>query len=169
MRGTYRAFIIYIVSLLLNEIVSRLFFFTLRFKSTIINKSDERGKTDMAVKRTRESEEMYLETILLLRRENPHVRAVDVCDALGYAKSSVSRGVNLLKNKGYIAIDSATGDIEFTESGRKKAEGIYERHKILTMVLCKIGAQKELAEENACRIEHIVSDEMMTVFKKFIE
>ena len=164
-----RAFIIYIVSLLLNEIVSRLFFFTLRFKSTIINKSDERGKTDMAVKRTRESEEMYLETILLLRRENPHVRAVDVCDALGYAKSSVSRGVNLLKNKGYIAIDSATGDIEFTESGRKKAEGIYERHKILTMVLCKIGAQKELAEENACRIEHIVSDEMMTVFKKFIE
>ena len=169
MRGTCRAFIIYIVSLLLNEIVSRLFFFTLRFKSTIINKSDERGKTDMAVKRTRESEEMYLETILLLRRENPHVRAVDVCDALGYAKSSVSRGVNLLKNKGYIAIDSATGDIEFTESGRKKAEGIYERHKILTMVLCKIGAQKELAEENACRIEHIVSDEMMTVFKKFIE
>lgn len=169
MRGMCRAFIIYIVSLLLNEIVSRLFFFTLRFKSTIINKSDERGKTDMAVKRTRESEEMYLETILLLRRENPHVRAVDVCDALGYAKSSVSRGVNLLKNKGYIAIDSATGDIEFTESGRKKAEGIYERHKILTMVLCKIGAQKELAEENACRIEHIVSDEMMTVFKKFIE
>ena len=164
-----RAFIIYIVSLLLNEIVSRLFFFTLRFKSTIINKSDERGKTYMVVKRTRESEEMYLETILLLRRENPHVRAVDVCDALGYAKSSVSRGVNLLKNKGYIAIDSATGDIEFTESGRKKAEGIYERHKILTMVLCKIGAQKELAEENACRIEHIVSDEMMTVFKKFIE
>ena len=164
-----RAFIIYIVSLLLNEIVSRLFFFTLRFKSTIINKNDERGKTYMVVKRTRESEEMYLETILLLRRENPHVRAVDVCDALGYAKSSVSRGVNLLKNKGYIAIESATGDIEFTESGRKKAEGIYERHKILTMVLCKIGAQKELAEENACRIEHIVSDEMMTVFKKFIE
>ena len=164
-----RAFIIYIVSLLLNEIVSRLFFFTLRFKSTIINKNDERGKTYMVVKRTRESEEMYIETILLLRRENPHVRAVDVCDALGYAKSSVSRGVNLLKNKGYIAIDSATGDIEFTESGRKKAEGIYERHKILTMVLCKIGAQKELAEENACRIEHIVSDEMMTVFKKFIE
>lgn len=165
-----RAFIIYIVSLLLNEIVSRLFFFTLRFKSTIINKNDEKkGETYMAVKRIRESEEMYLETILLLRRENPHVRAVDVCDALGYAKSSVSRGVNLLKNKGYIAIDSATGDIEFTESGRKKAEGIYERHKILTMVLCKIGAQKELAEENACRIEHIVSDEMMTVFKKFIE
>ena len=164
-----RAFIIYIVSLLLNEIVSRLFFFTLRFKSTIINKNDERGKTYMVVKRTRESEEMYLETILLLRRENPHVRAVDVCDALGYAKSSVSRGVNLLKNKGYIAIDSATGDIEFTESGRKKAEGIYERHKILTMVLCKIGAQTEIAEENACRNEHIVSDEMMTVFKKFIE
>ena len=110
-----RAFIIYIVSLLLNEIVSRLFFFTLRFKSTIINKNDERGKTYMVVKRTRESEEMYLETILLLRRENPHVRAVDVCDALGYAKSSVSRGVNLLKNKGYIEVEIIYEDKKIVE------------------------------------------------------
>ena len=123
----------------------------------------------MAIKRTRESEEMYLETILLLHIEQPNVRAVDVKDELGLAKSSVSRGVNLLEKKGYIHIDRETGNLSFTDAGRKKAEGIYERHKILTMVLCKIGAQKELAEENACRIEHIVSDEMMTVFKKFIE
>ena len=123
----------------------------------------------MAIKRTRESEEMYLETILLLHKGQPNVRAVDVRDELGLAKSSVSRGVNLLKKKGYITIDVATGDIEFTDTGRKKAEGIYERHKILTAALCKIGADPDLAEENACRIEHVVSDEMMAVFKKFIE
>ena len=158
MRGKHRAFIIYIVSLLLNEKVSRLFFFTLRYKSTIINKNDEKkGETYMAVKRTRES------------GKKANVRAVDVCDELGYVKSSVSRGVNLLKKKGYITIDVATGDIEFTDTGRKKAEGIYERHKILTAALCKIGANPELAEENACRIEHVVSDDMMTVFKQFIE
>lgn len=100
MRGKHRAFIIYIVSLLLNEKVSRLFFFTLCYKSTIINKNDEKkGKTYMAVKRTRESEEMYLETILLLHCKKANVRAVDVCDELGYVKSSVSRGVNLLKER----------------------------------------------------------------------
>lgn len=123
----------------------------------------------MAAKRTRESEEMYLETILLLHRTKANVRAVDVCEELGYVKSSVSRGVNLLKKKGYITIDAATGDIEFTGAGREKAEGVYERHKVLTAALCKIGAGKELAEENACRIEHVVSDEMMSVFKKFVD
>ena len=123
----------------------------------------------MAVKRTRESEEMYLETILLLHRAKANVRAVDVCDALGYVKSSVSRGVNLLKKKGYIAIDAATGDIEFTQTGREKAEGIYERHQTLTKALMKLGANPDLAEENACRIEHVVSDEMMSVFRNYIK
>mgnify|MGYP000683689856 FL=1 len=123
----------------------------------------------MAVKRTRESEEMYLETILLLHRAKANVRAVDVCDELGYVKSSVSRGVNLLKKKGYIAIDAATGDIEFTQTGREKAEGIYERHQTLTKALMKLGANPDLAEENACRIEHVVSDEMMSVFRNYIK
>ena len=123
----------------------------------------------MAIKRTRESEEMYLETILLLHREHANVRAVDVGEELGYAKSSVSRGVNLLKDKGYIEIDPATGNITFTETGKKKAEGIYDRHRILTAALIKMGAEEYVAEENACRIEHVVSDEMMEVFKKFIE
>lgn len=121
------------------------------------------------MKRIRESEEMYLETILLLRRTKAYVRAVDVCDELGYVKSSVSRGVNLLKKKGYITVDAATGDIEFTDAGRKKAEDVYDRHQTLTKVLTKIGADAEMAEENACRIEHVVSDEMMEVFKKFAE
>lgn len=123
----------------------------------------------MAIKRTRESEEMYLETILLLHREHANVRAVDVGEELGYAKSSVSRGVNLLKDKGYIEIDPATGNITFTETGKKKAEGIYDRHRILTAALIKMGAEEHVAEENACRVEHVVSDEMMEVFKKFIE
>lgn len=121
------------------------------------------------MKRIRESEEMYLETILLLHRTKAYVRAVDVCDELGYVKSSVSRGVNLLKKKGYITVDAATGDIEFTEAGRKKAEDVYDRHQTLTKVLTKIGADAGMAEENACRIEHVVSDEMMEVFKKFAE
>ena len=170
MRGKHRAFIIYIVSLLLNEKVSRLFFFTLCYKSTIINKNDEKkGKTYMAVKRTRESEEMYLETILLLHCKKANVRAVDVCDELGYVKSSVSRGVNLLEKKGYIHIDRETGNLSFTDAGRKKAEGIYERHQTLTKALMKLGAGQELAEENACRMEHVVSDEMMEVFRNYIK
>ena len=122
----------------------------------------------MAIKRTRESEEMYLETILLLHKNSANVRAVDVCEELGYVKSSVSRGINLLKDRGFITIDHATGNIAFTEEGKKKAEGIYERHQTLTKVLIKVGADKEFAEENACRIEHVVSDEMMDVFRKFI-
>ena len=83
----------------------------------------------MAVKRTRESEEMYLEAILLLHGEHPNVRAVDVRAELGLAKSSVSRGVNLLEKKGYIHIDRETGNLSFTDAGRKKAEDIYERHQ----------------------------------------
>lgn len=122
----------------------------------------------MAIKRTRESEEMYLETILLLHRSKAAVRAVDVCDELGYVKSSVSRGVNLLEKKGYIHIDRETGNLTFTDTGRKKAEGIYERHQTLTKALIKLGANPELAEENACRIEHVVSDEMMEVFRNYI-
>ena len=122
----------------------------------------------MAIKRTRESEEMYLETILLLHREHANVRAVDVGEDLGYAKSSVSRGVNLLKDKGYIEIDPATGNITFTEAGKKKAEGVYERHRVLTKALIKLGADEHVAEENACRIEHVVSNELMDVFRRFV-
>ena len=124
----------------------------------------------MAIKRTRESEEMYLETILLLHQGSAE------CARRGCArrtrlrcKSSVSRGVNLLEKKGYIHIDRDTGNLTFTDSGRKKAEGIYERHQTLTKALMKLGAGQELAEENACRMEHVVSDEMMEVFRNYIK
>lgn len=116
--------------------------------------------------KTRESEEMYLETILLLSKRNPEVRSVDIVEELGYAKSSVSRAVNLLRDKGYIFMNSADG-ITLTDEGRKKAASVYERHQVITAALMKMGADKELAEANACRIEHIISAEMFEIIKSF--
>ena len=118
--------------------------------------------------RTRESEEMYLETILLLKQKKATVRSVDVVEELDYAKSSVSRGMNLLVKKGYITMDHMTGDIEFTRQGREKAQNIYERHRVLTNALEKIGASAGMAEENACRIEHVISEDMFEIIKKFV-
>ena len=118
--------------------------------------------------RTRESEEMYLETILLLKQKSTNVHSVDVVGELNYAKSSVSRGMNLLVKNGYITMDRVTGVIEFTEKGREKANNIYERHRVLTKALEKIGASAEIAEENACRIEHVISEEMFEIIKKFV-
>ena len=119
--------------------------------------------------RTRESEEMYLETILLIKGKKANVRSVDIVEELGYAKSSVSRGVNLLVKKGYITLDHVTGDIEFTEKGKSKARNIYERHLILTRAFEKMGASAATAEENACRVEHVISDEMFAVIRSFAE
>ncbi len=119
--------------------------------------------------RTPESEEMYLETILLLKQKKPAVRSVDVVEELDYAKSSVSRGVNLLIKKGYITMDRVSGDIEFTDAGREKAQHVYERHRVLTDALEKIGADSAVAEENACRIEHVISDELFAVIKRFAD
>lgn len=118
--------------------------------------------------RTRESEEMYLETILLLKQKSTNVHSVDVVGELNYAKSSVSRGMNLLVKNGYITMDRVTGVIEFTEKGREKANNIYERHRVLTKALEKIGASAEMEEENACRIEHVISEEMFEIIKKFV-
>ena len=114
-----------------------------------------------------ESEEMYLETILLLKRRKANVRSVDIVEELDYAKSSVSRGVNLLVNKGYITMDRLSGDIEFTPSGQAKADSVYERHEVLTAALVKMGADKVLAEKDACRIEHVISQEMFEIIKRF--
>lgn len=118
--------------------------------------------------RTNESEEMYLETILLLRGRRSSVRSVDVVEELGYAKSSVSRAVNLLIDKGYIVMD-AGGDLTLTDEGRKKAAGIYERHRVITALLRSLGADADLAESNACRMEHVISDEMFALIKAYIE
>lgn len=116
--------------------------------------------------RTRESEEMYLETILILKKRNGNVRSIDVVEELGYAKSSVSRGVNLLHKKGYIEFDES-GSIRLTAAGEKKASAIYERHLVITQALVKIGADKALAEQNACRIEHVITQDLFDIIKKF--
>ena len=119
----------------------------------------------MKENRTHESQEMYLETIMLLRAKKSNVRSVDIVEELGYAKSSVSRAVNLLQKAGLIEIDEA-GDITLTAAGQKKAEDIYEKHRVFTEAFIRMGAPKAVAEENACRIEHVVSDELFKIIKK---
>ncbi len=116
--------------------------------------------------RTHESEEMYLETILLLSKQRGAVRSVDIVGQLDYAKSSVSRAVNLLKSKGYIEIDD-NGDIFLTAEGRRKAEETYEKHRVFTEMFVKFGADRALAEENACRVEHVISDDLFEIVKKY--
>lgn len=115
-----------------------------------------------------ESEEMYLETIYILKQKSTNVHAVDVAAELNYSRPSVSRAMGLLKDKGYITIDDARG-INFTSEGRKKAEAVYEKHKTITELFIKMGADAAIAEENACRIEHVISEEMFEVLKKFSE
>lgn len=114
-----------------------------------------------------ESEEMYLETILNLKAKKNIVRSVDIVEELGYAKSSVSRAVNLLVKKGYIIIKQ-NGELVLTEEGRQKAENILERHNVLKTALIKLGAEENSAEENACRMEHVISDDIFDIIKKFI-
>lgn len=115
-----------------------------------------------------ESEEMYLETIFLLKEKKATVRSVDIVEELGYAKSSVSRGVNLLVKRGYLTRDSLCGGIEFTPKGREKARNIYDRHRVLTEAFEKMGADPIIAEENACRVEHVISDEFFKIVKEYV-
>ncbi len=111
-----------------------------------------------------ESGEMYLETIYVLSKELPTVRAIDICDYRGVSKPSVSRAVGILKKDGYILCEK-NGNLVLTESGRLVAEKIYERHTVLTKYLLKIGVDKEIASEDACKIEHIISDDTFNAIK----
>lgn len=117
--------------------------------------------------KTFESEEMYLETILVLQQKNSAVRSIDIARELNYSRPSVSRGVNLLQRKGFIIIEK-NGLIHFTEEGKAKAESVYERHRVITDLLVLTGAERALAEENACRIEHVISEEMFEILKKYV-
>ena len=112
-----------------------------------------------------ESGEMYLETILVLSRKLPQVRSIDVADEMGYSKPSISRAMGILKNGGYIDIDHS-GFITLTDSGRSLAENIYDRHKILTQALLNIGVDEKTAAEDACRVEHYISEETFQAIKK---
>ena len=120
-------------------------------------------------KKLQESGEMYLETILILSQKLENVRSIDVSEYRGYSKPSVSRAVNLLKAEGYIEIGSQTGYITLTPLGRETAEKIYERHQVLTNVLIALGVDPAIAEDDACRIEHVISDETFETLKKHLK
>ena len=114
-----------------------------------------------------ESGQMYLESILVLSRTSNHVRAMDVCEYMGYSKPSVSRAVGLLKSGGFINVDK-DGHITLTDSGLALAEKIYDRHQVLTRILTSLGVSEKTAAEDACRIEHVISDESFQAMKKHL-
>ena len=118
--------------------------------------------------RIQESGEMYLETILRLSQKSGHVRAIDVGEEMGYSKPSVSRAMSLLKEGGYIVIDR-DGAITLTDAGREIAEKIYARHTLLTNFLISIGVDEETASEDACKMEHSISDTSFDAIKKLTE
>lgn len=115
-----------------------------------------------------ESGEMYLETILILSNSQPSVRSIDICEYMGYSKPSVSRAVGLLKKGGYITVDGS-GFITLTESGKYIAGKIYERHTVLTEFLMSLGVPEVTAAEDACKIEHDISDTSFDAIKKAIK
>ena len=114
-----------------------------------------------------ESGEMYLETIFVLSKEKGAVRAMDVASHMNYSKPSVSRAVHLLEDNGYIDV-SKEGLITLTDSGLSVAHKIYERHTILTSILIKLGVSESTALEDACKLEHAISDESFEAIKKYM-
>lgn len=112
-----------------------------------------------------ESGEMYLETILVLSQRTGFVRAIDVGEEMGYSKPSVSRAVGILKQGGYILV-AEDGGITLTESGRAVAEKIYERHRLLTRFWVNLGVDEKTAAEDACKMEHVISDASMEAIKR---
>ena len=114
-----------------------------------------------------ESGEMYLEAIHVLSKENGYVRSIDVSEYLGYSKPSVSRAMGILRNGGYITVEKE-GGISLTPSGLQIAEKIYARHTLLTKLLIHIGVSEETAAEDACKLEHAISDESFEALQKFV-
>lgn len=114
-----------------------------------------------------ESGEMYLETILILSNKKSTVRSIDIAEYMGFSKPSVSRAVGLLKNGGYIAVDS-DGFITLTDAGYEVASKIYERHTMLTDFLVRLGVDNETAVNDACKMEHDISDKTFEAIKKHI-
>ena len=121
-----------------------------------------------AAMQLQESGEMYLETIYLLSRRMSGVRAIDVGEHMGYSKPSVSRAMGLLRAGGYITVDEG-GFITLTDAGREIGEKIYERHTLLTAFLVRLGVDAEIAAEDACRLEHAISDTSFEAIKRHAE
>lgn len=117
--------------------------------------------------RRNESEEDYLEAILMLKEKHGAVRSIDVAHHMDFSKPSVSRGMKLLREKEYITVD-ADGWLELTDAGRALAERIYERHRLLSAWLESLGVEAETAAEEACRIEHDISEDTFRKLKDHI-
>ena len=115
-----------------------------------------------------ESAEMYLETIYELSQKHPSVRSIDVAERMGYSKPSVSRAVGLLKQGGYLLMDK-DGFLTLTDSGVEVAKKIFERHTVLSKMLMALGVSEANATEDACKIEHVISDETFEAIKKHLE
>lgn len=115
-----------------------------------------------------ESAEMYLETIYVLSQTNHSVRSIDVAEHMGYSKPSVSRAVGLLKEGGFLLMDR-DGFLTLTEAGQAVAKKIFERHTVLTKFLTALGVDTETAAEDACKVEHVISDATFTAIKKHLE
>lgn len=114
-----------------------------------------------------ESGEMYLETILVLSRKTAKLRSVDICEHLGYSKPSVSRAVGILKKDRLISV-AQDGAISLTAKGREIAEKIYEKHIVLTKMLVGLGVPEDTAAKDACKIEHVISEESFSAIKKHL-
>ena len=115
-----------------------------------------------------ESGEMYLETIYILTKKNHDVRSLDVAEYMNFSKPSVSRAVGILKQGGYITVDS-DGYLHLTELGKEIASKIYERHTLLTEFLIRLGVDEETAAEDACKIEHDISDKSFEAIKRHVD
>ena len=111
-----------------------------------------------------ESGEMYLETVYILSQRSPSVRGIDVAEYMGYSKPSVSRAIGLLKNAGFVRTDES-GSIKLTEAGVEKAKKIYERHVVLARLLQNLGVDEATATDDACRMEHYISDTSFAAIK----
>lgn len=115
-----------------------------------------------------ESGEMYLESILVLSKKNPNVRAIDISEYMGFSKPSVSRALSVLKSGGFVTVNEQ-GYLKLTEDGKYIAEKIYERHTVLTNYLTLIGVDKDTASQDACKMEHVVSDESFNAIKQQVK
>ncbi len=117
----------------------------------------------------KESGEMYLETILILTQQLPLVRAIDISEHMNFSKPSVSRALSILKESGYLTVNHQTGAITLTESGLKRAQNIYEKHRIISAYLISLGVDEKTATDDACKMEHVISDMSFAAIKKEFE
>jgi len=115
-----------------------------------------------------ESGQMYLETIYVLSRSQKLVRSIDVCEHMGYSKPSVSRAVSTLKKDGYIFVNE-DGGLQLTQKGLEVARTMYERHTVLTKLLMLLGVDEETASEDACRMEHVISEKSFEAMKAHMD